>query len=372
MKKILTSPSLGIFFVDTCVLIEVNLFDGALALQELLGFAKEGYFDIVIPKIVFEEYIQFETEHAYQALQQINELNKYKITTITKPSGNIQLLKKISREAITILKELQISVINLPPPKLSVLKDMAIKKEPPFKNKGRGFKDALILLSCIETMKKIPDKPAWIISRNGDFDNEGVRKLITKSKVNLECIKSIEQASEKANQHLSGIVRKVLKEQERKATDYVKKHEDKLLEFTQRNLLTSRFTTLQLLQENEQRYFTVRRIESFQAKQLLKVIPEEDKEKEKVQLLCYVLVIVELAVEPSYYGYYRRDLFTEMPMGGQEYTTQEVIPLPPTPPTSIEAEALVRATADIEAALGGDNYKNIKFEKANLVGRLKR
>lgn len=378
MKKILTSSSFGIFFIDTCILRQLNLFNNTLILpSQLYGLVKEGYYNIVIPKIVFEEYITQKTEHAAQSLQKINEFAnefaKYEITTTFKAPSNTRLLReKISKKVISILEESKISVISLPLPELSILVDMAINKKPPFKDRGRGFKDALILLSCIKALEKIPRKPAWLISKDGDFDHEGVQRLITSSKVHLECIKSIDQALEQANQHLNGITRKLLKKKEEKATDYVKEHEEELLKFTQKNLLTSRFATSELLQEQDQQDFEVRRIKSHQAKRLLTVTPDEDKKTKKVQLRCQVLVTVEIVVRLSYFSYHRRSLFSKIPIGEEKHTAPEAISLPPTPPTSVEAIALVQATADIVTALGDDNYKNIMFENAVLVGRSKR
>lgn len=194
---------------------------------------------IYIPRIVFEEWLAFYKDVLNGNLSglknKVDNINKYVDSKINQALPDATILEKeLSDKMIANLKAAGIEIFenSFASIKLSTILDMAIHKIKPFKEDGRGFKDAIILFSIIEHCKyDIESEHFFLTGNKTDFDNEDVKNLISKEKIDLKLIFSIEDL----NEYFDKLVNKKVKEWLNKRNDILRElllaQKDKIIDF---------------------------------------------------------------------------------------------------------------------------------------------
>ena len=203
--------------------------------------AKLLFSGIYIPKIVFEEWFMFYKEVLNGSLSglkdKVEKINKYVNSKIHLDFPDAATLEKeLSDKLLSNLKVAGIEIFENPfdSINLSTIADMAIHKVKPFQEKDKGFKDALILLSIIEDCKHdVDSEHVFLTGNKTDFDNDDIKSLISKEKVNLKLTfspenlikyfaKLINEKVKKSLDKRNYIIRELLLEQKDKIMDFIK------------------------------------------------------------------------------------------------------------------------------------------------------
>ncbi len=138
--------------------------------EELNKFAK--VVEIIIPEIVLEE-IKNSKKRNLKRKQSSFLSNPFHSLRglVTQETKDFDIEKHIQN--LIDNEEFKFSIISLKNnDALNEIKDLALKKEPPFENKDntdKGFKDALIYFSILEFLDEIPDKYIFVCVEDGRF-----------------------------------------------------------------------------------------------------------------------------------------------------------------------------------------------------------
>ena len=118
---------------------------------------------IVIPEVAFQEWISQikedfvkNVENVEKSLEAANKLLKID-THIKWPKKREAMIKKVEKNLITQLTDLNIVIIKTPRISLKLLLKMAITKTRPFEERSeKGFRDSVILFTVLDNAKKSP------------------------------------------------------------------------------------------------------------------------------------------------------------------------------------------------------------------------
>ncbi len=96
---------------------------------------------------------------------------------------------------------------------------MAIERHPPFeREKEKGFQDAVILMSIVEHLQESPE-PSILVSNDKIFGSPEIQDLLKARSMQLEVVRSIEEAGELLKKRLVHAVRKMTSASEEKVSN---------------------------------------------------------------------------------------------------------------------------------------------------------
>lgn len=144
-------------------------------LVNLVAWLRQYGLEIVVPEPVLRERegqinreLAQQLREAHAQLAQFKRLGAQGDVTFPTLDTLVEQARRASRAAVE-----QLGLVVLPHSQRSIeeMFDYAVAEEPPFKQKGTGFKDAAILLSVVDAARDRQASRVWIISNDRDFHN---------------------------------------------------------------------------------------------------------------------------------------------------------------------------------------------------------
>src|SRR5215471_8709696 len=108
---------------------------------------------------------------------------------------------------------------------------MAIAQQRPFKDKGSGFQDAVILLAAVSHAAKSTDKAAVFVSRDGGFTEDVIEALTSPSLLKMTLFRDLDKLNDVLMEELRGRVRDEWVADTVRAVEAVEENREELQKF---------------------------------------------------------------------------------------------------------------------------------------------
>lgn len=255
-----------------------------LGLLELPKFIKEHNLKDVrlcFPEIVIGERVTQCSERATNSLKTLTDkLREFEKIGLKcpKPFDKVDFITIFEDQAKSFVKENDITLIKTPTIDQEGIIKRLLKREPPFRDEDRGFKDTLIWLSIIEDAKTEKDCNYIVLSNNStDFSEEKLRPQFEAiSKKELKILSKIEEVKEYLDKELN--LKLHLKERYKHIEQIIfQKHDKIMLEINKNRYYIQQYSSSLAL-----KYVRVSKIELLQAD--IDFINEAGKSQFTVQL----------------------------------------------------------------------------------------
>ena len=140
------------------------------------------------------------------------------------------VLGEVASAVVRVLGSQGIEIIENAKIDPDKLLEMAVKKVPPFKDKGRGYRDAVILLTILDHERNRQDvRGCLIVASDGDFENP--RELPEARGLGIEVVRSAQEARENLEQRMEDLVKAHLKLRGQKLEDFLLTRRSQIQQF---------------------------------------------------------------------------------------------------------------------------------------------
>ena len=194
-------------YLDTNVLIDLSHGDTTVDFIELRSLLELNNVGIFVPETVVKEFIQHRIKDTLDQIERLKAASR-KIGRLLgrDPLAHEELQDveaNINKKMMNYLQDAGIEVIRTPNIPLETLIDMAVKKQPPFEEKGeKGFRDAVILFSIIDHMKTNSFSNAILVSVDPIFTHHEVIDRFKEKGQNILIGKSFAEAKEQVKKQI--------------------------------------------------------------------------------------------------------------------------------------------------------------------------
>ncbi len=183
---------------------------------------------VFVPDVVAREWVSHRIEGARNSIagaqKAMRHVQQYCDQWIKVEIGSAkEVLGNVTRESVKRLRAAKLRILR--PPKLDTrnLTRRATRKIPPFKDRGRGFKDELVVLSMLEFFRSGSFKSGVLVSKDCDFGKDlGSRFAPLDVEVVVES--SLSDALNRINQSLDDAVKKLREKRNSAALELVRTH----------------------------------------------------------------------------------------------------------------------------------------------------
>jgi predicted nucleic acid-binding protein len=250
--KILLSDAV---YLDTNVLIDLSHGDTSVDFIELRSLLELHHVGLFVPETVVKEFIQYRIKDTLDQIERLKAASR----KIGRLLGRDPLSHEepqdveatINEKMMNYLRDTGIEMVKTPDIPLETLIDMAVKKQPPFEEKGeKGFRDAVILFSIIDHMKTNIFSDAILVSVDPIFNHKEIIDRFKEKGQNVLIGKSFAEAKDQvkrqmdANLRVQGTQRKkdiksFLNTQFETISDYVLKNAGSTEDFLKGEFLAS-------------------------------------------------------------------------------------------------------------------------------------
>ncbi len=222
-----------IVFVDTNVLYSLGSqfehvdFAELLELREILGFA------LAVPTVCWLEYLRqrrVEIDTCLQSLRKSASLFRRLGLKIDQFSESEQLLKAFDLEKHfgEKAKSLGISLLGLPVVDVHKLLKMAVDRTAPFQESGeKGFRDSLILFTCLDTIRKRPELRALAITDDRKL-GEALVQFAPEYETEINVVSNLSEAAKHILARMDEHYRERLKREAREARELLLQHREQI------------------------------------------------------------------------------------------------------------------------------------------------
>lgn len=203
-RKILSSDAV---YLDTNVLIDLSHGDTNVDFIELRSLLERGHVGLFVPETVVKEFIQHRIKDTLDQIERLKAASR----KIGRLLGRDPLTHEepqdveatINEKMMNYLQNAGIEVIRTPNIPLETLIDMAVKKQPPFEEKGeKGFRDAVILFSIMDHMKTNSFSNAILVSVDPIFTHNEVIDRFKEKGQNILIGKSFAEAKDQVKKQI--------------------------------------------------------------------------------------------------------------------------------------------------------------------------
>jgi hypothetical protein len=178
---------------------------------------------------------QREAQHKVDNLNRvIRAISKTKNHTLAAPDPD-HIEKSYKRTVDELVKRAGVKRVGFSKTALKQVFGMAIAQQLPFREKGSGFQDAVILLAIIRHAAKSKEKTAAFVSRDGVFSQEAIDSLATPFKVRITVFKGLDQLNGALMQEFTGRRRDQWSADFGHALEAIEENRDQLREFIASN-----------------------------------------------------------------------------------------------------------------------------------------
>jgi len=203
-RKILLSDAV---YLDTNVLIDLSHGDtnvDFIGLRSLLELDNVGLF---VPETVVKEFIQHRLKDTLDQIERLKAASRKIGRLLSRdPIAHEEpqdVEATISEKMMNYLQNAGIEVIRTPNIPLETLIDMAVKKQPPFEEKGeKGFRDAVILFSIMDHMTANSFSNAILVSVDPIFTHNEVIDRFKEKGQNILIGKSFAEAKDQVKKKI--------------------------------------------------------------------------------------------------------------------------------------------------------------------------
>jgi len=115
--------------------------------------------------------------------------------------------------------------------KIETLIEMAIKKEAPFEEKDKGFRDTIILFTIIEHMLSNKLSNAILVSGDRIFSHEDVANRLKENGLNIIVSNNIKEAKEKLKSIISDVVKIIIDKEKEELKAFLNKRSEEIFKF---------------------------------------------------------------------------------------------------------------------------------------------
>ena len=225
-------------YLDTNTIFEVGPDLNSEWMDGLRSFSKEYGVQLCITELVLDEWSghifkkfkdqrnQLQTN--LKSLSVFIEMPEIKVPLVDLTRIREILLQRLQKAGFSIIK-------NYDGPLEKFIRE-AVSKTPPFKSQDKGFRDALILESCIiHALNELPKNPrVLVISRDTDVKNSGVR--FTQHGIKITFVDP-DSAVKELNASLDDLVAAILKNRDEHWMQFAKSHEKEIFEFINKSFI---------------------------------------------------------------------------------------------------------------------------------------
>jgi len=238
-------------YLDTNILIRERWPEISVRLRGMLNLTRVLQVSVVLPEAVEREI----EAHWFRELK--NELTSFKnaesrfhrVLNTVATDSHIFLLSgpvdfyydspldestmegNYTAKVEELKKEWRVTSAPLSPVELDKLFHMAISHEPPFSEEGKGFQDAVILLSVLDDLSHFPDTTGALLTADKDLDCQQIRDLIARFSVDLKVSNSVDKFLEFLKLHLEEYLRRDWDQDEKSAAAELYRQKKTIEEF---------------------------------------------------------------------------------------------------------------------------------------------
>lgn len=183
-------------FLDTNVLDQLpeSLNSGELA--SLIDRVRYVY----VADVAAREWITHRIEKAIDSLESAwkvaSHLKQYQESTIEISIDPKDLIRRVKSDCVNRLRRSGLRVLRPPSVTLRSITHRATLKFPPFREKGRGFKDELIFQTMLERVCRYEYSTLILISQDSDFSHNLIKESFADKDVNFQLAKTISAADQ--------------------------------------------------------------------------------------------------------------------------------------------------------------------------------
>ena len=176
-----------------------------------------------------------------EVTSRVGKLKKYAVAVVT---DNFSLAlpdrNRVRNEYCTKVRALKekwaVEAVPLTSRPLDEIFRMAIRREHPFQEEGKGFQDAVILLSVIDHLRGAPGQVGAFVSQDTDFKEQDLAKLAGSVGVQVRLYKTIGEISYVLVGQLREVIKSTWEQDQRHAADVLNTMLPQIEEFITRNL----------------------------------------------------------------------------------------------------------------------------------------
>lgn len=207
--KILLSDAV---YLDTNVLIDLSHGDTSVDFIELRSLLELDSVGLFVPETVVKEFIQHRIKDTLDQIERLRAASR----KIGRLLGRDPLAHEepqdvettINEKMMNYLRDTGIELVRTPDIPLETLIDMAVKKQPPFEEKGeKGFRDAVILFSIIDHMKANSFSNAILVSVDPIFTHKEIIDRFKEKGQNILIGKSFAEAKDQVKKQIDANLR---------------------------------------------------------------------------------------------------------------------------------------------------------------------
>ncbi len=164
--------------LDTNILVNNYRLDTP-RFQALFSYLKKTKSKLLIPELVMSELLKKYKEHLFEYSDRLNKDNRI-LFGDTEMSNVEQLNNKYQQQLLKLFSDKKITLLKAKNHASKKLFERALNAIPPFDSSGRGFRDTLIWLDIIDTIKDSPDYFCFITANTKDFGSSKLSENLQK------------------------------------------------------------------------------------------------------------------------------------------------------------------------------------------------
>jgi hypothetical protein len=347
-------------YFDTNILVKVFKRGMVSDFVGLADLARKWRIGLFVPEIVVMELRHRNNERVQNATDSLKNsvgvLQRYVDPGLVNPALPNDMLERVTQSTDRELGSAGICVVPCPDIKTTKLIRMASTHTPPFRDRGRGFKDAVALLTIRRHMESNHWTNALVVSEDSDFSlSRGVSDLLGLD-LQISVARSVAEASDCLQKALNLVLTEWNETASSQFITFLMAHWAQILQFVQNAPISKTWLRIQLDDQfgsRQGRYSTwIERVLSTEPREVTLprlgwFLSKEELSKERRAITFSVRVQVTMLVEVK--DLWARDSFPMSAPG--EYSSVQVDSEPAKVET-IVVDAFVQVEASVTGKLG--------------------
>jgi len=190
-----------VIYLETSVLRALPIDIANAEFQELVEMCLPRHIKITVPELALNELLHARKSSLHNSIRDLNKIVNGSMFKFSRPGINWPMdqkgmTQKLEDEIRLILKKYSVGIIKTPKLNMNEILEMAVKKAPPFEEKGeKGFRDTVILFTIIRYAKRHnKDGLNLVVTKDRIFTEDEVTKRFESEGLEFEIKDSIDGA----------------------------------------------------------------------------------------------------------------------------------------------------------------------------------
>jgi len=190
-----------VIYLETSVLRALPIDIANAEFQELVEMVLPRHIKITVPELALNELLHERKSSLHNSIRDLNKIVNGSMFKFSRPGINWPMdqkgmTQKLEDEIRLILKKYSVGIIKTPKLNMNEILEMAVKKAPPFEEKGeKGFRDTVILFTIIRYAKRHnKDGLNLVVTKDRIFTEDEVTKRFESEGLEFEIKDSIDGA----------------------------------------------------------------------------------------------------------------------------------------------------------------------------------